>query len=170
MLYLSSQGCLGKLEDWYQEQYIVILLALFVIALFKLGLLLSTIFSCVRLKRQRRNIHAYIMKSIDNKTNENIYEYKTNESKMGSLPEEPITAKYVQPNNYYSPRVRNPRIFYNRPNEMVWELATEINALERKLERFSDYLYKHQADSIMWLVLRCRFPFDWEVKLYYSTK
>lgn len=90
------------------------------------------------------------MKSIDNKTNENIYEYKTNESKMGSLPEEPITAKYVQPNNYYSPRVRNPRIFYNRPNEMVWELATEINALERKLERFSDYLYKHQADSIMW--------------------
>lgn len=110
---------MGKLEDWYQEQYIVFLLALFVVALFKLGLLLTTVLSCVRLKKQRRHIHAYIMKSIDNKTNENIYEYKSNESKLASLPDEPITSKYVQPNNYYSPRVRNPRIFYNKPNEMV---------------------------------------------------
>ncbi|KAG7305405.1 hypothetical protein JYU34_009474 [Plutella xylostella] len=108
------QGCLGKVEDWYQEQYMIFLLALFVVALLKLGLLLTTIFSCIRLKRKRKDIHAYIMKTIDNKTNENIYE-----SKMSSMHEEPITAKYIQPNNYYSPRVRNPRIFYNKPNEMV---------------------------------------------------
>lgn len=64
--------------------------------------------------------------------------------------DEPITAKYVQPNNFYSPRVRNPRIFHNKPNEVIWELAAEINALEKKLEKFSDYLTKHQAESIMW--------------------
>lgn len=80
-----------------------------------------------------------------NKTNENIYE-----TKMSTMLEEPITAKYIQPNNFYSPRVRNPRIFQSKPNEMVWELAAEINALERKLEKFSDYLYKHEAESIMW--------------------
>lgn len=85
------------------------------------------------------------MKTFDNKTNENIYQ-----TKMLSHHDEPITAKYVQPNNFYSPRVRNPRMFHNKPNEVIWELATEINALEKKLEKFSDYLSKHQADSIMW--------------------
>lgn len=85
------------------------------------------------------------MRSIDNKTNENIYD-----AKMSSMHDEPITAKYIQPNNFYSPRVRNPRIFHSKPNEMIWDLAAEINALERKMEKFSDYLYKHEADSIMW--------------------
>lgn len=108
------QGCLGKLEDWYQEQYVLFLLILFIVALFKLGLLLSTIFSCIRLKEQYKDMQSFIMKSIENKTNENIYERK-----LGALHEEPITAKYIQPNNYYSPRVRNPRIFYSKPNEMV---------------------------------------------------
>lgn len=85
------------------------------------------------------------MKSLDNKTNENIYD-----TKISSMHDEPITAKYIQPNNFYSPRVRNPRMFHTKPNEMIWDLAAEINSLERKLEKFSDYLYKHQADSIMW--------------------
>lgn len=84
-----------------------------------------------------------MIKTMENKSRENMYERNL------SLHDEPITAKYVQPNNFYSPRVRNPRIF-NKPNEMVWELAVEINALEKKLEKFSDFLYKHQADSIMW--------------------
>lgn len=87
------------------------------------------------------------MRTIDNNKNENIYE-----NKMSSMHDDPITAKYIQPNNFYTPRARNPRIFPNKPNEMVWELAAEINALEMKLEKFSDYLYKHQADSIMWWV------------------
>lgn len=88
---------------------------------------------------------AFPMKYMDNKTNENIYHIK-----MMPVQDEPITAKYVQPNNFYSPRVRNPRIFHNKPNEVIWELAAEINALEKKLEKFSDYLTKHQAESIMW--------------------
>lgn len=115
------------------------------VALFKLGILLSTVFSCIRLRKKRQDVHSFIMKSIDNNTNENIYERK-----MGPIHDEPIMAKYIQPNNFYSPRVRNPRIFPSKPNEMVWELAAEINALEGKLEKFSEYLYKHQADSIMW--------------------
>lgn len=119
--------------------------AVFIVALFKLGILLSTVFSCIRLRKKRLDAHSFIMKSIDNNTNENIYERK-----MGPIHDEPIMAKYIQPNNFYSPRVRNPRIFPNKPNEMVWELAAEINALEGKLEKFSEYLYKHQADSIMW--------------------
>lgn len=139
------QGCLGILEDWYQQQYIIFMFALFIVALFKLGILLSTVFSCIRLRKTRQDVHSYIMKSIGNNTNENIYERK-----MGPLHDEPIMAKYIQPNNFYSPRVRNPRIFPSKPNEMVWELAAEINALERKLEKFSDYLSKHQADSLMW--------------------
>lgn len=120
-------------------------------ALFKLGILLSTVFSCIRLKKKRQDVHSFIMKSIDNNTNENIYE-----SKMGPIHDEPIMAKYIQPNNFYSPRVRNPRIFPSKPNEMVWELAAEINALEGKLEKFSEYLNKHQADSIMWWRLSLR--------------
>lgn len=88
------------------------------------------------------------MKTIDKKTNENIYQ-----TKMFPLHDEPIRAKYIQPNNFYSPRVRNPRIFDSKSNEVVWELAAEINALEKKLEKFSDYLSKHQADSIMWWLL-----------------
>ncbi|KAI5641962.1 tetraspanin-17 [Phthorimaea operculella] len=107
-------GCLGKLEDWYQQQYIIFMLALFVVALFKLGILLSTVFSCIRLRKRNMKHHSFIMKSIDNNTNENIYERK-----MGSIQDEPIMAKYIQPNNFYSPRVRNPRIFPSKPNEMV---------------------------------------------------
>ncbi|KAJ2950715.1 hypothetical protein O0L34_g8977 [Tuta absoluta] len=107
-------GCLGKLEDWYQQQYIIFMLALFVVALFKLGILLSTVFSCIRLRKRNQKHHSFIMKSIDNNTNENIYERK-----MGSIQDEPIMAKYIQPNNFYSPRVRNPRIFPSKPNEMV---------------------------------------------------
>lgn len=121
------------------------MLALFVIALVKFGILLSTVYSCIRLRKRRQNIQAFVMKSLDNKTNENIYD-----TKMSSMHDEPITAKYIQPNNFYSPRVRNPRMFHTKPNEMIWDLAAEINSLERKLEKFSDYLYKHQADSIMW--------------------
>lgn len=108
------QGCLGRLEDWYQQQYIIFMFALFIVALFKLGILLSTVFSCIRLRKKRQDVHSFIMKSIDNNTNENIYE-----SKMGPIHDEPIMAKYIQPNNFYSPRVRNPRIFPSKPNEMV---------------------------------------------------
>lgn len=145
LIFFKFQGCLGPLEDWYQQQYLVLMLGLFVVALFKLGVLLSTIFSCIRLKKRRQIFHSITMKTLDTNKNENIYE-----SKLGAVNEEPITAKYIQPNSFYSPRIRNPRIFQNKPNEVVWELAAEINALEMKLERFSDYLYKHQADSIMW--------------------
>lgn len=125
-----------KLEDWYQEKYFMLMIALFVVAVFKLGILLSTVFSCIQL-RKRRQVKMYI--NSDRK--ENIYERST---------DEPITTKYIQPNNFYSPRVRNPRLFHTKPNEMVWELAMEINTLEEKLDKFSDFLYKHQADSIMW--------------------
>lgn len=83
-----------------------------------------------------------MIKAMENKHG-NVYERNL------GLHDEPITAKYIQPNNFYSPRVRNPRIF-KKPNEMVWEIAAEINALENKLEKFSDFLNKHQADSIMW--------------------
>lgn len=141
---VSLQGCLTKLEDWYQKQYFVFMISLFVVAVFKLAILLSTVFSCIRLRKSRQEIHTYMMKGLGTK-NENIYERN-----MSSLHDEPITAKYIQPNNFYSPRVRNPRIFHNKPNEMVWELAAEINALERRLERFSDIINRHQADSIMW--------------------
>lgn len=143
--FLLFQGCLGPLEDWYQQQYLILMLGLFIVAVFKLGVLMSTVFSCIRLRRRRQILQAFSMRSLDNNANENIYECK-----LSPVHEEPITAKYIQPNSFYSPRIRNPRIFHNKPNEVVWELATEINALERKLERFSDYLYKHQADSIMW--------------------
>ncbi|XP_063530462.1 CD151 antigen [Cydia strobilella] len=107
-------GCLGKIEDWYQQQFIIFMLSLFVVALLKLAILLITIFSCIRLRKHRQEMHSFIMKSIDNKTNENIYD-----TKMGSMRVEPIMAKYIQPNNFYSPRVRNPRIFHSKPNEMV---------------------------------------------------
>ncbi|KAM3968358.1 tetraspanin 68C [Aphomia sociella] len=107
-------GCLDRLDEWYQKQYLIFMLGLFVVAVFKLGILLSTVFSCIRLRKRRQNIRTFVMKSIDNKRNENIYE-----SKMGSMHDEPITAKYIQPNNFYSPRVRNPRIFQNKPNEVV---------------------------------------------------
>ncbi|XP_060800578.1 tetraspanin-33 [Amyelois transitella] len=106
-------GCLDRLDEWYQQQYLIFMLGLFVTAVFKLGILLSTVFSCIRLKRRRQEIRSFVMKSIDNNTNENIYE-----SKM-AMHDEPITAKYIQPNNFYSPRVRNPRIFHSKPNEMV---------------------------------------------------
>ncbi|XP_049865369.1 tetraspanin-1 [Pectinophora gossypiella] len=111
--YRYIPGCIGKLEDWYQQQYIVFMMALFVVALFKLGILLSTVFACIRLRKRRQDVHSFIMKSLDNK-HENFYD-----SKMGTLHEEPIMAKYIQPNNFYSPRVRNPRIFPTKPNEMV---------------------------------------------------
>ncbi|XP_045492447.1 tetraspanin-17 [Colias croceus] len=103
-------GCLMKLEDWYQQQYFVFMLALFVIAVFKLGILLTTVFSCIRLRKRRQEIHMYINSG---KRNENIYERNMGEK------DEPITTKYVQPNNFYSPRVRNPRLFHTKPNEMV---------------------------------------------------
>ncbi|XP_014355751.2 CD82 antigen [Papilio machaon] len=112
--YRHAPGCLSKLEDWYQEQYMVFMLGLFVMAVFKLGLLLTTVFSCIRLRKRRRYIRSYIMKSTDNKTNENIYERK-----MAGNHDSPITTKYIQPNNYYSPRLRNPNIFHGRPNEVV---------------------------------------------------
>ncbi|XP_073963632.1 uncharacterized protein [Choristoneura fumiferana] len=105
-------GCLAKLEDWYHQQFIVFMLSLFVVALLKLGILLVTIFSCIRLRKRRRELHTFIMNS--NRTNENIYE-----TKMSTMHEEPVMAKYIQPNNFYSPRVRNPRIFHSKPNEMV---------------------------------------------------
>ncbi|KAI8425504.1 hypothetical protein MSG28_011337 [Choristoneura fumiferana] len=104
-------GCLAKLEDWYHQQFIVFMLSLFVVALLKLGILLVTIFSCIRLRKRRRELHTFIMNS--NRTNENIYE-----TKMSTMHEEPVMAKYIQPNNFYSPRVRNPRIFHSKPNEM----------------------------------------------------
>ncbi|KAJ0179261.1 hypothetical protein K1T71_004973 [Dendrolimus kikuchii] len=107
-------GCIGKLEDWYQQQYIVLMLGVFIFSIFKLGILLSSVFSCIRLKKKRRIIHSVTMKTLDNRTNENIYE-----SKLSSVHDEPITSKYIQPNNFYSPRVRNPRIFPNKPNEMI---------------------------------------------------
>ncbi|KAF9796741.1 hypothetical protein SFRURICE_014565 [Spodoptera frugiperda] len=107
-------GCLGPLEDWYQQQYLILMLGLFIVALFKLGVLLSTIFSCIRLKKRRQIMQAFSMRSLDNNTNENIYECK-----LSTVHEEPITAKYIQPNNFYSPRLRNPRIFDNKPNEVV---------------------------------------------------
>ncbi|RVE48418.1 hypothetical protein evm_006979 [Chilo suppressalis] len=112
--YRHMPGCLSLLEDWYQQQYFIFMLALFIAALIKFGILLSTVFSCIRIKKRRRNIHAYVMKTIDNNTNQNIYE-----SKMSALHAEPITARYIQPNNFYSPRVRNPRIFHSKPNEMI---------------------------------------------------
>ncbi|KAL0883808.1 hypothetical protein ABMA27_015898 [Loxostege sticticalis] len=107
-------GCYSRLEDWYQQQYLVFMLGLFVIALLKFGILLSTVYSCIRLRKRRQDIHPFVMRSIDNKTNENIYD-----AKMSSMHDEPITAKYIQPNNFYSPRVRNPRIFHSKPNEMI---------------------------------------------------
>ncbi|XP_059060242.1 CD151 antigen [Achroia grisella] len=107
-------GCLDRLDEWYQDQYLIFMLGLFVVAVFKLGILLSTVFSCIRLRKRRQDIRSFVTKSLDNKRNENIYE-----SKMNSMHEEPITAKYIQPNNFYSPRVRNPRIFQNKPNEVV---------------------------------------------------
>ncbi|CAH2091858.1 unnamed protein product [Euphydryas editha] len=105
-------GCQTKLEDWYQAQYFVFMLALFVVAVFKLAILLSTVFSCIKLKRSKQVKHFFTLKSMQSKSSENIYERNM------SLHDEPITAKYIQPNNFYSPRVRNPRIF-NKPNEMV---------------------------------------------------
>ncbi|KAJ8726919.1 hypothetical protein PYW08_015316 [Mythimna loreyi] len=107
-------GCLGPLEDWYQQQYLLLLLGVFIVAVFKLGVLLSTVFSCIRLRKRRQILKAFSIKSLDNNTNENIYECK-----LSSIHEEPITAKYIQPNNFYSPRIRNPRIFHNKPNEVV---------------------------------------------------
>ncbi|XP_068628077.1 tetraspanin-11 [Battus philenor] len=113
-LYRHSPGCLNKLEDWYQEQYIIFMLALFVMAIFKLGLLLTTVFSCIRLRKRNRYARSYIMKSTENKTNENIYERQ-----MAGAYDSPITRKYIQPNNYYSPRLRNPKIFHEKPNEII---------------------------------------------------
>lgn len=107
-------GCLAPLEDWYQQQYLVLMLGLFVVAVFKVGVLLSTVFSCIRLRRRHQVLHTFAIKSLDNNRNENIYE-----SKLNAVRDEPITAKYIQPNNFYSPRIRNPRIFHNRPNEVV---------------------------------------------------
>ncbi|CAH0717264.1 unnamed protein product, partial [Brenthis ino] len=105
-------GCQTKLEDWYQRQYFVFMLALFVVAVFKLAILLSTVFSCIRLRKSRQEKNFFMIKTMENKSRENMYERNL------SLHDEPITAKYTQPNNFYSPRVRNPRIF-NKPNEMV---------------------------------------------------
>ncbi|KOB79475.1 Elongation protein 4-like protein, partial [Operophtera brumata] len=85
---------------------------IFVTALLKLAVLLSTVFSCIRLKRRRQVTHSVTMTIKDK--NENIYE-----GRMASTNGDPITAKYIQPNNFYSPRARNPRIFPNKPNEMV---------------------------------------------------
>ncbi|XP_047522416.1 CD82 antigen [Pieris napi] len=96
-------GCLMKLEDWYQDQYFILMIALFVGAIFKLGILLTTVFSCIQLRKHRR------VKMFVNDKKENIYERT----------DEPITTKYIQPNNFYSPRVRNPRLFHTKPNEMV---------------------------------------------------
>ncbi|XP_045763824.1 tetraspanin-17 [Maniola jurtina] len=107
-------GCLTKLEDWYQQQYFIFMISLFVVAIFKLAILLSTVYSCIRLRKSRQEIHTFMIKGLGNKANENIYERN-----LSSLHDEPITAKYIQPNNFYSPRVRNPRIFHSKPNEMV---------------------------------------------------
>ncbi|XP_072941472.1 tetraspanin-11 [Epargyreus clarus] len=107
-----APGCLSKLDDWYQHQYIIFMLALFVVAVFKLTILFSTVFSCIRVKKRRQNIHSLMMKSADVKMNENIYEHRMSN-------DEPITARYIQPNNFYSPRVRNPTIFQGKPNDMI---------------------------------------------------
>ncbi|XP_069355247.1 tetraspanin-11 isoform X2 [Maniola hyperantus] len=107
-------GCLTKLEDWYQQQYFIFMISLFVVAIFKLAILLSTVYSCIRLRKSRQEINTFMIKGLGRKANENIYERN-----MSSLHDEPITAKYIQPNNFYSPRVRNPRIFHSKPNEMV---------------------------------------------------
>ncbi|CAG9563591.1 unnamed protein product [Danaus chrysippus] len=95
-----SSGCLSKIEEWYQEQYLVFMLSLFSVVIFKLVILLSTVYSCIHYRKRRQD--EFIIKA-DRK----------------SMSHEPITAKYVQPNNYYSPRVRNPRLFRDKPNEMV---------------------------------------------------
>lgn len=87
------------------------MIALFVVAVFKLAILLSTVFSCIRLRKSRQDKNFFMIKAMENK-HENIYERNL------SMYDEPITAKYIQPNNFYSPRVRNPRIF-KKPNEMV---------------------------------------------------
>lgn len=88
------------------------MMGLFIFALIKVGVLLSTVFSCIRYKKHRRVIHSITVQSLDNNTKENYYATDMNR-------DEPITAKYVQPNNFYSPRVRNPRIFSNKPNDML---------------------------------------------------
>ncbi|XP_052737965.1 tetraspanin-17 [Bicyclus anynana] len=110
--YRHVPGCQTKLEDWYQEQYFIFMISLFVVAVFKLAILLSTVFSCIRLRKSRQEMNSFMIKGFGCK-NENIYERNM------SLHDEPITAKYIQPNNFYSPRVRNPRIFHTKPNEMV---------------------------------------------------
>ncbi|VVD03410.1 unnamed protein product [Leptidea sinapis] len=109
--YTHVSGCLMKLEDWYQQQYFIFMLALFVSAIFKLSLLLSTVFSCIRLRRRRKQIHMFV--TGDNRTNENIYEHNT------SARDEPITTKYIQPNSFYSPRVRNPKLFDTKPDDLL---------------------------------------------------
>ncbi|XP_037301351.1 tetraspanin-9-like [Manduca sexta] len=109
--YRYVPGCLGKLEDWYQQQYLALMLSAFIFALIKIGILLSTVFSCIRIRKTRQVVHSITFKRSDNKMNENMYD--------NGAHDEPITAKYIQPNNFYSPRVRNPWIFSNRPNEMV---------------------------------------------------
>ncbi|XP_021204850.1 CD151 antigen isoform X1 [Bombyx mori] len=110
-VYRHVPGCIGKLEEWYQKQYFVLMLSIFIFAVFKLGVLLSTVFSCIRLRQRRQVLHTVTVKSIDHATNENMY--------GSGVREDHITAKYIQPDNYYSPRVRNPRIFTSKPNEII---------------------------------------------------
>ncbi|XP_041973402.1 tetraspanin-17 [Aricia agestis] len=109
--YTHLEGCLTKLEDWYQSQYFMFMISLFTVAVFKLGILLSTVFSCISIRRRRQSLQSLIIKQ---HKNGDLYGRK-----IAQAHDEPITAKYVQPNNFYSPRVRNPRIFNTKPNEMV---------------------------------------------------
>ncbi|CAK1551707.1 unnamed protein product [Leptosia nina] len=116
-------GCLMKLEDWYQQQYFMFMIALFVVAVFKLGILLSTVFSCIKLRKRRQEGNMFLN---SDKRKENIYERST---------DEPITTKYVQPNNFYSPRVRNPRLFHTKPNEMIGPSRGGLYGLARLARR-----------------------------------
>lgn len=46
------QGCLGKLDAWYREQYVWFLAATFAVALVEFGVVLSIIWNCMRMPRK----------------------------------------------------------------------------------------------------------------------
>lgn len=93
------------MEIWYQQQYIGFLAIVLILCLIEFGVLFSVVYSCMRLKKQRNESGSFMIKPINNKINENLYQ-----SKNGVSERNPADS-YIYPDSFYSPRSKNPQSY-----------------------------------------------------------
>lgn len=76
-----------------------------ILCLIEFGVLFSIVYSCMRLKKQRNESGSFMIKPINNKINENLYQSKN------GLSERNPADSYIYPDSFYSPRSKNPQSY-----------------------------------------------------------